>query len=176
MKKLLKYGINGKFFNIIRNIYTNDKASVKLNGKCSTPFDVNVGVRQGCILSPLLFNIFLSDLARSLQEIESPAVGNINSIFWADDLVMFSDSETGLQNMLNLLQTYSKENYLTVNTKKTKCMIFNKNGRLLLRPFYLNDVRLECVRVYKYSGFMITPSGEISTGLKDLRDRAFRPS
>ena len=87
---------------------------------------------------------------------------------------MFSDSETGLQNMLNLLQTYSKENHLTVNTKKTKCMIFNKNGRLLLRPFYLNDTRLECVRVYKYLGFMITPSGEINTGLKDLRDRAFR--
>ena len=66
LQKLLDRGIDGKFFNIIRNIYTNDKASVKLNG---SPFDVNVGVRQGCIISPLLFNIFLSDLARSLQEI-----------------------------------------------------------------------------------------------------------
>ena len=53
-------------------------------------------------------------------------------------------------------------------------MVFNKNGRLLLRPFYLNNIRLECVRIYKYLGFMITPSGEINTGLKDLRDRAFR--
>ena len=58
LKKLLKHGINGRFFNIIRNIYSNDKACVKLNGKCSTTFDVNIGVRQGCILSPLLFNIF----------------------------------------------------------------------------------------------------------------------
>ena len=174
LKKLLNYGINGKFFNIIRNIYTNDKASVKLNGKSSTTFNVNVGVRQGCILSPLLFNIFLSDLARSLQGNESVTIGSLNSIFWADDLVMFADSEDGLQNMLNLLEKYSNENYLTVNTKKTKCMIFNKNGRLLLRPFYLNNTRLECVRLYKYLGFMITPSGEINTGLKDLRDRAFR--
>jgi hypothetical protein len=174
LKKLMKYGINGKFFNIIRNIYTNDKACIKLNGKCSAPFDIDIGVRQGCILSPLLFNIFLSDLAKSLHDIKFPAVGNINSLFWADDLVMFSDSEEGLQKMLNVLEIYCKDNELTVNTKKTKCMIFNKTGRLILRAFYLNNVQLECVRDYKYLGFIITPSGEINTGLKDLRDRAFR--
>ena len=51
-------------------------------------------------------------------------------------------------------------------------MIFNKTGRLISRPFYLNGVKLEMVRSYKYLGFVITPSGEICTGLKDLRDRA----
>ena len=53
-------------------------------------------------------------------------------------------------------------------------MIFNKSGRLISRPFYLNGVKLEMVRSYKYLGFVITPSGEINTGLKDLRDRAFK--
>ena len=172
--KLLKLGINGKFFNVIRNIYTSDRACVKLNGKRSESFRVDIGVRQGCILSPLLFNIFLCDLAKSLQEIECPTIGNLNSLFWADDLVMFSDSEIGLQNMLSTLEKYCKENELVINTKKTKCMTFNKTGRLLLRPFYLNNVQLECVRCYKYLGFVITPSGECGTGLKDLRDRAFR--
>ena len=66
------------------------------------------------------------------------------------------------------------ENELTVNTKKTKCMIFNSSGRLLLRPFFLNNVQLECVRSYKYLGFIITPSGECLTGLKDLKDRGFK--
>ena len=61
-----------------------------------------------------------------------------------------------------------------INTKKTQCMIFNKSGRLIRRPFYLNGVKLEMVRAYKYLGFVITPSGEINTGLKDLRDRAFK--
>ena len=131
MGKLLKLGINGKFFNVIRNIYTSDRACVKLNGKRSESFRVDIGVRQGCILSPLLFNIFLCDLAKSLQEIECPAIGNLNSLFWADDLVMFSDSEIGLQNMLFTLEKYCKENELVINTKKTKCMTFNKTGRLL---------------------------------------------
>ena len=174
LEKLLKFGINGNFFNIIRNIYTNDKACVKVKGKCSNSFCVNIGVRQGCILSPLLFNIFLCDLAKSLPLIESPTIGHINSLFWADDLVMFSDSEIGLQKMLSTLEKYCKENELTVNTKKTKCMVFNKSGRLLLRNFHLNNVQLECVRAYKYLGFVLTPSGECATGLKDLRDRAFK--
>ena len=43
-----------------------------------------------------------------------------------------------------------------------------------MRPFYLNGVQLEMVRSYKYLGFLLTPSGELNTGLKDLRDRAFR--
>ena len=76
--------------------------------------------------------------------------------------------------MLSTLEDYCKENELTVNTKKTKCMVFNKSGRLLLRNFHLNNVQLECVRTYKYLGFVLTPSGECATGLKDLRDRAFK--
>ena len=109
LKKLLNFGICGNFFNIICNIYTNDRASIKVKGKCSNFFDVNIGVRQGCILSPLLFNIFLCDLAKSLSQLESPEIGHINSLFWADDLVMFSDSESGLQKMLSILEEYCKK-------------------------------------------------------------------
>ena len=76
--------------------------------------------------------------------------------------------------MLKTLETYCKENEITINTKKTKCMIFNKGGRLMRRPFYLDGVQLENVRSYKYLGFLITPSGEINTGFKDLRDRALK--
>ena len=53
-------------------------------------------------------------------------------------------------------------------------MVFNKTGRLISRPFYLNGVKLETVRSYKYLGFVLTPSGEICSGLKDLRDRALK--
>ena len=177
LNKLLGLGINGKFFNIIRGIYTGDRACIKMGGVRSQSFGINLGVRQGCVLSPILFNIFLSDLAKSLQEIgNAPMVDDIgiNSLFWADDLVLFSRDEEGLQKMLHVLETYCRKNHIQVNTKKTKCMVFNKNGRLLLRRFVLNDVQLEIVRCYKYLGFMITPSGEVNTGIKDLRDRAFR--
>ena len=127
--------------------------------------------------SPLLFNIFLSDLAKKFIDLKSgPVIGGgpVNSIFWADDLVMFAETEDGLGKMLKILEEYCGENGLTINTKKTKCMTFNKGGRLISRDFFLNGARLENVRSYKYLGFVLTPSGEINTGLRDLRDRGFR--
>ena len=177
LEKLLNLGITGKFFNILRQIYTTDKACIKTGQSCSDFFELDIGVRQGCILSPLLFNLFLSDLAKQFDTLtDKPKLGNrgINALFWADDLVLFSETKDGLDKLLKILEDYCKGNHLLINTKKTKCMIFNKTGRMMRSPFYLNGVKLEMVRQYKYLGFVITPSGEISTGLHDLRDRAFK--
>ena len=75
--------------------------------------------------------------------------------------------------MLLTLETYCNDNKLTVNVKKTKCMIFKKNGRLIHRTFHCNKIPLENVHLYKYLGFLVSPSGSITNGLEDLRDRAF---
>ena len=69
---------------------------------------------------------------------------------------------------------YCETNKLTINSKKTKCLIFNKTGRLIRDQIFLNEQLLENVREYKYLGFIFTPSGEIRTGLQDLRDRGFK--
>ena len=177
MNKLQKYGITGRFFNVIKNIYMDDKACVKMDNQRGELFDINQGVRQGCVLSPLLFNIFIADLAKELEELDGKIkIKNkeINSIFWADDIIMLADSQEHLQRMLNLLEDYCKKNKLQVNTDKTKTMIFNKTGRQMRRPFKINGTILESVRMYKYLGFILTPSGEINTGLNDLKDRSLR--
>ena len=57
---------------------------------------------------------------------------------------------------------------------KTKTIIFAKSGRLLKNKFFFNNIELENVRSYKYLGFIVTPSGEIRSGLEDLRVRALR--
>ena len=67
--KLRGRGITGHFFNIIKNIYSDDSACMKVGSRLTKPFDINMGVRQGCVLSPLLFNIFLADLARELESL-----------------------------------------------------------------------------------------------------------
>ena len=98
----------------------------------------------------------------------------VNSLFWADDIVLLGKSAKNLTEMIKMVSEYCKENKLTINCKKTKCLIFNKTGRLLREKFYLNDAELENVREYKYLGFIFTPSGEITSGLKDLRDRGLK--
>ena len=177
LNKLLSHNIKGKFFNIIRNIYMNDTSRIKIQNQCTETFEISKGVRQGCVLSPLLFNIFLSDLVKNLSLKEGKvkiADTEIASIVWADDIVLLAENEGGLQQMLNVLDAYCQENKLDINTAKTKCMTFNKSGRLIRRNFHVNGVILENVRSYKYLGFLLTPSGEIRTGLKDLRDRALK--
>ena len=177
--KLLKYGINGTFFNNIKNLYENDVCQVKLADGLTERFLANQGVKQGCILSPLLFNIFLADLPSYLSNSVCEAVkihesNRISCIIWADDILIFSESENGLQTMLNNLAVFTKENGMKINAKKTKAMIFNKSGKFFKRSYTLGESQIFTTNSYKYLGFMVTPSGEISTGLKDLKDRAQR--
>ena len=131
------------------------------------------------MLSPLLFNLFLADLQPILQDcndnVKIDESTSVSCFLWADDILMFSNSKEGLQGKLNKLEEYCTINKLTVNTEKTQCMIFNKTGRLLKNfEFTYNNTPLSCVREYKYLGFMVTPSGEIRTGLEDLRIRALK--
>ena len=141
-------------------------------------FDVNLGVKQGCIISPLLFNIFLSDLPNLLDaDIQSgnPTLDHLSSLFWADDIVLFSESEEGLRKMLKTMEKIlRKNNDLTLNIDKTKCMIFNNTRKLLRTPFHYKNKKLEIRNRFKYLGFLLTPSGETNSGIKDLRDRALK--
>ena len=63
---------------------------------------------------------------------------------------------------------------MSLNIKKTKIMIFNKGGRHIRRNIYFGENKLESTRQYKYLGFIVTPSGEITSRLRDLKDRALR--
>ena len=132
--KLLEIGISGKFFNILKTLYKNDYCSIKLNEGLTNTFVANQGVKQGCILSPLLFNIFLADLPRHLTKdecipLELENSNPISCLMWADDILLLSEMEEGLQLMLNNLSLYARKNGRKIIADKTKSMIFNKSGK-----------------------------------------------
>ena len=178
-QKLLDYNINGKFYDCLVNIYINDIACIKVGDLVTSSFLANQGVKQGCILSPTLFNIFLADFQSLVETNQCDPVilgGNLNigCLIWADDILLLSQSKEGLQAMLQALNLYAEKNGMSLNIKKTKVMIFNKTGRHIRMNFQFGQDRLTSTREYKYLGFLITPSGEINSGLKDLKDRAQR--
>ena len=178
-QKLLSLNINGKFYNSIKNMYTLDLACIRLDDHMTETFNINQGVKQGCILSPLLFNIFISDLPENLSIGNSTPVHidtrkTLNSLVWADDLLLLSETEKGLNNMLKNLENYTTTNLIKVNLTKTKCMIFNKTGRLIRRNFSFGANQIEMIREYRYLGFLITPSFNLHTALSDLKDRGLR--
>ena len=152
---------------------------MKLSNGLTKEFVANQGVEQGCILSPLLFNIFFirSPKPSKKKECNSLLIENstpIDCIIWEDDIVILSESEEGLQRMLDNLALYARTNGMEINTDKTKIMIFNKTGKFFRRTFNFYNKNIFTTNSYKYLGFIITSSGEITSGLKDLKDRALR--
>ena len=116
---------------------------------------VEQGVEQGCILSPILFIIFLADLQANIEIKENEPINinqgeNLGCLIWADDILLLSKSYTGLNNMLKSLKTYADNNGLSLNVDKTKVMIFNKNVRHIRKPFMFGNNKIPTARQYKY--------------------------
>ena len=124
-QKLLDHNINGKFYDCLVNMYCKDIACVKISDSMTPSFSTNQGVKQGCILSPTLFNIFLADLQGiSHNELCEPVQISENlklgCLIWADDLLLLSKSEAGLKKMLYTLNSYAATNGMTLNLKKNR--------------------------------------------------------
>ena len=174
--KLLKLGIGGNFLLCLESIYTDVQYSIKLPTGCTQPFSSSVGVKQGCVLSPILFNIFTSDLPEIFDASCDPIhLNNLNlsCLMFADDLVIFSQSHSGLQNCLDKLGLYCEKWFLTVNLSKTKIMIFNHSGRILRRfSFTFMNNPISIAESYCYLGILFTPSGSFTKACERLCDQA----
>ena len=112
MLKLLQTGIRGTFFKLIENMYEGGKSSIKMDGLLSKEFTCESGVRQGDVISPNLFNIFINDLPQCLTKGEdTPRIGEkyVNCLMYADDLVVISLSIEDLQNQIDNLNKYCTE-------------------------------------------------------------------
>ena len=120
-------------------MYSKSKCAIKCGNQRSSFFDYNRGVRQGCILSPLLFNLYLNEIPHILDyshdtdPIVLPNGLPLNCLFYADDLVLISKSAYGLQKQIDILQNYSKNWLLKINPHKTKTLIFQKQNRKATR-------------------------------------------
>ena len=180
--KLLSSGIGGNFFKIIKSMYSNVRYCVKTPNGLSPYFQSSCGVRQGCNLSPLLFNLYLNDLPNILNSRASDPLilqdTPINSLFWADDLVLLSKSESGLKECLRTLDQFCSIWKLSINEKKTKVMIFTKNGRTNSQhsTYKIQGRTIDITTSYTYLGVDLTPSGSFDRATKQLRLKALRAS
>ena len=174
--KLITHNIGGNFLGIIKDMYKKVVYSVKCGSGCTDKFSSSIGVKQGGVLSPLLFNLYLSDLPKIFDSSCNPvqlADLQINCLMYADDLVLLSLSSTGLQNCLDKLESYCKLWKLNVNITKTKVLIFNKGGRLLKNCiFHYGGFALEKVNQYCYLGITFTPSGNFKLAIETLKQKA----
>ena len=94
---------------------------------------------------------------------------------YADDIIIFSESASGLQNGLNILHDYCQKLKLTVNVDKSKVMVFRKGGRLAQNlVFMYGDINLEIVKKFNYLGIVFTPGGSFSEAQATLSGQALK--
>jgi hypothetical protein len=175
--KLLDIGVGSLFYNIIKNMYSVSKSCIKVNNEISDSFLIKIGVKQGNNLRPNLFKNFINDLPKYLQSSGDAVLLNnkpVNCLMYADDIVLLSTSPQGLQNKLDILKQYCNDWCLTVNTNKTKVLIFNKAGKHIKHTFNLIDTQLECVNRYKYLGIHFCASGSFYFAQEDLYKKALK--
>ena len=178
--RLLQNNINGNFYSLIKSLYSKSKCFIKLGSKRTQTFDYARGVRQGCILSPLLFNLYLNKLSLQLDHtIRSdplilPNNSRLSSLLYADDLVLLSKSKEGLQNCINTVGNFCSEWQMNVNEKKSKIMIFSKKrGKKINQPsFTINKKTLEIVHQFTYLGVKITSTGNFNAHLDQSKEKA----
>ena len=144
----------------------------------SIRFSYSRGVRQGCILSPLLFNLYINNLPYLFENTMSdpfvlPNGTKIYSLLYADDLIILSRSKIGLQNCLNALSSYCQTWMLKINPKKTKIMIFQKRPRKSVDTnFKIGTKIIEIVQEYTYLGTRLTPTGNFTLAQEHLKEKA----
>ena len=100
----------GKKYDIIKSMYTKNKCEVKMDKKRAHFFPQGRGGRQGCSLSPTLFDVYINELARALEKSAAPGLtlleSEVRCLLFADDLVLLSPTKEGLQQHLDLLHRF----------------------------------------------------------------------
>ena len=175
--KLAKSNMTGKFFNVLRNMYSNSYAHIKLSGHLSKKINIRKGTEQGHPLSPDLFKVFLSDLSPLLDYPNCPYLSNvkISHLLWADDLILLSLDKKTAQKQLNALAKFCQSWGIEINELKTQVVIFQKNPPSTPDvKFELNGSPIKIVDSYSYLGIILHQSGSVQFAQKNLKTKAMR--
>ena len=158
--KLLKRNIPSIIIRFLKSWFCTQQFVVRWSNVYSQPFSVQNGVRQGGILSPLLFNVYLNDLSIALNNVKKGCIVNdvrLNHLVYADDLCLIAPSVHALQNLINMCEKFAEDNDIVYNTTKTVCMCIRpKNFKCSFEPIVLlSGTKLKFVDCYKYLGVFI---------------------
>ena len=162
---------------ILESIYKSVKACIKYNNKLSDFMKSDSGLKQGEPLSPILFMFFINDIITCIEPHAEDTISVddvvLFMLLYADDAVIFAQSAESLQNMLSDIQDYCNTWHLTINTNKTKIMVFEK-GRHSYPKIYLNGTELEVVTSFRYLGVELFKNANWARTQKHIAQHASR--
>ena len=169
------YGVGGRLLEGVKSFYENSRACVRVGNSTSEWFTVKVGLRQGCAMSPWLFNIYMDGVVR---EVNASVLGRglglvseegeewcVNQLLFADDTALVADTEEKLARLVREFARVCGRRKLKVNVGKSKVMKCTREarGRLVVR---MNGEELEEVESFKYLGSTVAADGGVGTEVR----------
>ena len=190
---LEKIGCPPKLLGIVRSFHTDMKGTIQFDGSTSDAFEINSGVKQGCVLAPTLFGIFFSVLLKSAFQdctegvlIHSRADGSlfdlrrlraktrihkltVREMLFADDAALVSHTEGGLQDLIDRFSSACDAFGLTISIKKTEVMAQNASSAPTIS---IGDKNLACVDNFTYLGSTISSNASLEAEISRRIGRA----
>ena len=169
IKKLEALGLDGLTLGWFNSYLLDRSQCVKLNNMIPDTLPITYGVPQGSILGPILFSIYINDIAD---------IVNCGIVLYADDTVIFHHDKNTLQNNLRIISDWCNDNLLTINVKKSHWMRTKVCGKVdddmnqENITFFVKDKKLTEVEVYKYLGLHIDSSLNFQPHHKKLISQA----
>ena len=165
---LRSFNIEEGLVQMIKALYDNATSAVLLNNNIGEYFCTSVGVRQGCLLSPVLFNLFLENIMReTLLDFHSTiSVGGrpICNLRFADDIDLLGGSNEELQDLTDRLVDRARAYGMEVSSEKSKTMVNSNND--VHATITMNGEKLEEVEAFKYLGATLTKDGRSTTEVR----------
>ena len=158
-------GISDHLTCLLRNLYTGQEATVRTGHGTTDWFQIRKGVRQGYVMSPCLFNLYVEHIMRyaALEEAQAGikiVVRNINNLRYADDTILMAESEEELKSLLMKVKVESEKVGLKLNIQKTKIMASGSG------PITSWQIDVETVAEFILGGSRITADGNSSHEIK----------
>ena len=179
--RMINIGIHGKILTVLRSMYSKLKSCIKTPNGITKFFNCEIGTRQGCMISPLLFIMYLNELIAMFRRSNCPGIylnenePSLQALMYADDICIFNDTIGRLQLQLNVLSQFCKEYDLDVNLDKTNIVVFRNGGRIKKNEnvFYKHK-KVNHASYYKYLGITFSSTLKWSSGLNILSKQALK--
>jgi len=161
-------GLPDRLTCLLRNLYAGQETTVRTGHGTTDWFQIGKGVRQGCILSPCLLNLYAEYIMRNpgLEEAQAgikTARRNISNLRYADDTTLMAESEEELKSLLMKVKEESEQFGLTLNIHKTRIMASGP-----ITSWEIDEEREETMSDFIFFGSKITTDGDCSHEIKTL--------
>jgi hypothetical protein len=192
-KVLELYGVHAKLIALLQDLHVGTQAAVRMDGVVGPWFEVSSGVRQGCVIAPLLFNVFMDFVVKQALSRMPPGCGvqmclrkgggvpeacdgtpfeRIVMLLYADDMVLLSHDPQQLVTMLHVMDDVALEYGMCINASKTEVMVANGDPDEPMPEVVLSGGPVKMSQEFKYLGSWMVAEGGVEREVEVRRARA----